>query len=147
MAFAEYQEETGVLAFPTRAEFNDFFRGSGYRLTRRVLRECPATTAFFARNDVVAAGVLQALGEANVSVPARMSVLSYYDTLLASCLAPPLTSVRTPIEEAGRLAVGRLVDAIEGGDKEFSGIRLPTSLVVRGSTSPPPGAQGEYGVV
>jgi DNA-binding LacI/PurR family transcriptional regulator len=69
-----------------------------------------------------------------------MSVLSYYDTVLASCVAPPLTSVRTPIEEAGRLAVSRLIDAIEGGESAFPGICLPTALVVRASTGPAPGA-------
>jgi LacI family transcriptional regulator len=85
---------------------------------------------------VVAAGTLQALREAGVAVPERISLLSYYDTLLASCLAPPLTSVRTPIEEAGRLAVDRLIDSIEPGETTFPGTMLPTSLIPRDSTGP-----------
>jgi len=138
VTLVEYQDQDGVLSFATRAQFNDFFRQSGYRTTQRLLKERPETTAIFARNDVVAAGVLQALRDAEVPVPARMSVMSYYDTVLAACAAPPLTSVRTPIEEAGRLAVGRLIDAIEGGETQFPGIRLPTSLVIRASTGPAP---------
>lgn len=139
MALTELRETAEVLSFGTRAEYNDFFRGSGYRLTRRMLQDRPEVTALFARNDVVAAGVLQALRDAEVPVPARLSVLSYYDTLLASCVAPPLTSMRTPIEEAGRIAVARLIDAIESGQSRFPGLLLPTALVVRGSTGPPPG--------
>jgi DNA-binding LacI/PurR family transcriptional regulator len=144
LALAEYRETTAVLDFATRAEYNDFFRGSGYRLTQQMLRDRPAISAVFARNDVVAAGVLQALRDAGVAVPARVSVLSYYDTLLASCVAPPLTSMRTPIEEAGRIAVARLIDAIEGGETQFPGLLLPTSLVVRGSTAAAPASQREY---
>jgi LacI family transcriptional regulator, galactose operon repressor len=140
MALTELRETGEVLSFPTRAQYNDFFRGSGYQLTRQMLRERPEITAVFARNDVVAAGVLQALRDADVPVPARVSVLSYYDTLLASCVAPPLTSMRTPIEEAGRIAVDRLIDAIESHQSPFPGLLLPTSLVVRGSTGPPAGA-------
>jgi DNA-binding LacI/PurR family transcriptional regulator len=144
MTLEECRETSAVLDFATRAAYNDFFRGSGYRLTRQVLRDHPAITAVFARNDVVAAGVLQALRDVEIAVPSRMSVLSYYDTLLASCVAPPLTSMRTPIEEAGRIAVGRLIDAIEGGETQFPGLLLPTSLVVRGSTAPAPGSQRKY---
>src|SRR5207302_7090562 len=103
------------------------------------LSERPETTAVFTRNDVIAAGVLQALREAGIAVPDRISVLSYYDTLLARCASPPLTSVHTPIEEAGRLAVGRLIDAIEGRVSSFEGIQLPTSLIIRDSTAPAPG--------
>jgi LacI family transcriptional regulator, galactose operon repressor len=137
MALVEYQELTGTLELATRAEYNDFFLGSGCRLARRMLDERPETTAVFARNDLVAAGVLQALREAGVAVPGRMSVLSYNDTLVAKCVAPPLTSVRTPIEESGRVAVNRLIDAIEGGETRFPGIQLPTSLIIRDSTGLP----------
>jgi len=133
-----YQEAPGRLPGRTRAEYNAFFLNSGYQLTRRMLSERPDLTAIFARNDVVAAGVLQALREAAISVPQQMSVLSYYDTLIAACTVPPLTSVRTPIEEAGRLAVGRLIDAIEGGETRFAGVHLPTSLIIRQSTGPAP---------
>jgi DNA-binding LacI/PurR family transcriptional regulator len=44
--------------------------------------------------------------------------------------------VRTPIEEAGRLAVDRLIDGIENGETAFPGSLLPTSLVIRESTAP-----------
>src|SRR5262249_45204731 len=54
MTLVEFRETTAPLAFATRAETNDFFRGSGGRLMRQILRERPEVTAVFARNDVIA---------------------------------------------------------------------------------------------
>jgi LacI family transcriptional regulator len=133
----EYLETSETPSFKTREEYDDFYLGSGYRLARQMLREQPETTAVFVRNDLLAAGVLRALHEAGVPVPARMSVLSYNDTSLARGATPPLTSIRSPIEEAGRLAVNRLIEAAEGGDPSFPGIELPTSLIIRASTAAP----------
>src|SRR5688572_24386678 len=135
----DYLEQEGPLDYRTQAEYLEFFLGSGYRLARRMLAERPETTAVFARNDVLAAGVLQALRDAGVAVPEQISVLSYNDSLLAACAAPPLTSIRTPVREAGELAVRRLIEAIEGGELTFPGVLVPTSLVVRASTGPAPG--------
>jgi DNA-binding LacI/PurR family transcriptional regulator len=134
----EYLELTEPLAYESQAEYVDFFLGSGYRLTRKMLAENPRATAVFVRNDVLAAGALQALRDACIEVPGRISVLSYNDSLLAACAAPPLTSIRTPVREAGRLAVQQLIQAIEGGEPKFPGILVPTSLVVRASTGPAP---------
>jgi len=142
MQLHEYVEEPGSFSFAsfaTWADMNDFERRSGYRLTRRLLREHPETTAIFARNDVIAVGVLRALREAHLPVPERVSVMGYLDIhLVATSTVPPLTSVRTPIAEAGRIAVARLIDAVEKGETHFPGVHLPPSLVIRESTGTAP---------
>jgi len=135
LEIVELFETEEPLEYRTQAEYVEFFLESGYRLALRMLREHPRTTAVFARNDVLGAGVLHALRDAGVPVPGRMSVVSYNDTLVAACAAPPLTSVRTPIREAGRLAVERLIQAIERGEAGFPGRLLPTEFIVRGSTA------------
>lgn len=132
----QYLEQDEPLDYTSQGEYLEFFLGCGYRLTRRLLRERPETTALFARNDVLAAGILQALRDAGISVPRQVSVISYNDSLVAFCAAPPLTAIHTPVQEAGRLAVERLFQAIDGGEASFPGIMLPSSLVVRGSTAP-----------
>lgn len=137
LILAEFLETPDAPSFKTREEYDDFYLGSGFRLAQQMLRTHPETTAVFARNDLLAAGVLRALHEAGVPVPARMSVLSYNDTSLARGAFPPLTSFRSPVEAAGRLAVDRLIEAVEGGDPHFPGMELPTSLIVRASTAAP----------
>lgn len=134
---AEYREQEAPLDYKSQAEYIAYFLGSGFRLTQRMLQERPETTAIFTRNDVLAAGVLQALHAARVEVPRQISVISYNDSLVAACASPPLTAIHTPVRDAGSLAVERIIQAIEGGKPTFEGVLLPTSLVERSSTAPP----------
>lgn len=111
---------------------------NGYLLTQELLRASERATAIFARNDFLAIGALKALREAGIAVPQEMSVVGYNDTVLARYTDPALTSVRTPIAQAGEIAVERLVKAIETKESEFPGTVLPTSLTLRDSCAPPP---------
>jgi LacI family transcriptional regulator len=138
LELVEYREQDDPLDYGSQSEYISFFLGSGYRLTQQMLRERPETTAVFTRNDVLAAGVLQGLHAAGVSVPGQISVISYNDSLVAACASPPLTAIHTPVREAGSLAVERIIQAIEGRNPSFEGVLLPTSLVERSSTAPPP---------
>jgi len=106
---------------------------NGYRAVRRLLREEQKFTAIVARNDFLALGALRALREAGRSVPRDISVVGYTDSIHALCADPPLTSVRTPIAEAGEIAVRRLVCSIEARGEDVTGIMLPTSLTLRES--------------
>jgi LacI family transcriptional regulator len=110
---------------------------NGYLLTQEFLREGGEATAIFARNDFLALGAMRALREAGLRVPQDISVIGYNDTILARCADPPLTSVRTPIAQAGSLAVERLIQAIEEKETRFPGVMLPTSITERASCAPP----------
>jgi len=55
---------------------------------------------------------------------------------MAAWTAPPLTTVRQPIVEKGRLAARLLIQQMQGREVE-SPPPLETSLVVRGSTARP----------
>ncbi|HEX2221203.1 MAG TPA: LacI family DNA-binding transcriptional regulator [Candidatus Limnocylindria bacterium] len=96
-------------------------------------------TAIVTMSDVVAIGVLNAALDAGVQVPGRLSIIGFDDVPAASWTSPRLTTVHQPIREKGRLAARRLIDAIRSGSGRHSGTdRLPTRLVVRGSTASPP---------
>lgn len=110
---------------------------NGYLLTKELLADPGDVTALFARNDFIALGAMKAVMEAGLSIPDDISVVGYNDTILARCAYPGLTSVHTPIAEAGVIAVERLIRSIEGKKDEFVGTMLPTSLTVRDSCSPP----------
>ncbi len=94
-------------------------------------------TAVFAESDDIAARVLGVLRLQRVDVPGRLSVLGFDDQELAEWL--DLTTVAQPAVEVGR-AAAQLVTAI-AGDPDADTARhvvLPTRLIPRGSTAPPP---------
>jgi DNA-binding LacI/PurR family transcriptional regulator len=96
-------------------------------------------TAVVAFNDLMALGVISRLAERSVAVPTEMSVVSFDDIPMAAMCTPPLTSVAMPTELAGRVAVDLLLSLLrpEGAGGDRSQRRLPTQLIVRGSTAPP----------
>jgi DNA-binding LacI/PurR family transcriptional regulator len=90
-------------------------------------------TALVAFNDLLAIGVLQQLERRGVGVPGALSVVGYDDIFGAAFCHPPLTTVASPAEEAGRA----LIDLLLGSADEPTRTVLPTRLIVRSSTGPP----------
>ena len=93
-------------------------------------------TAVLAMSDMAAIGVLGAADAAGLKVPGDLSVVGYDDLPMAAWTSPPLTTVRQPIVEKGRLAARLLIQRLQG-KVATSPPPLSTSLVVRGSTSRP----------
>src|SRR5207245_5713113 len=87
-------------------------------------------------------GVLGAASAAGFKVPGDISVVGYDDLPMAAWTSPPLTTVRQPIVEKGRVAARLLIQRLQG-KVVTSPPPLRTSLVVRGSTSRPKEAPGQ----
>jgi LacI family transcriptional regulator len=109
---------------------------AGYRAMQKLLAQGPRPTAMIATNDLVAYGMMEALETAGVSVPRQISVLGFDD--LGQDTHPPVTTIRTDSAEVGRLAVRSLLSQIEDGAASQGRIAVPTELVIRTSTAPPP---------
>jgi DNA-binding LacI/PurR family transcriptional regulator len=93
-------------------------------------------TAIFATCDIMAAGVLQEAHVSHLRVPDDLSLVGFDDTY-ASHLTPPLTTVRQPMEELGRVAVRLAMTSRESAATVPLRERLTTQLIVRESTAPP----------
>lgn len=95
-------------------------------------------TAIFATCDIIAAGILQEAYARKLRVPDDLSLVGFDDTY-ASYLTPPLTTVRQPMAELGRVAVrlamASRTDATAMAHPQTE--RLTTHLIVRASTAPP----------
>lgn len=89
-------------------------------------------TALVTFNDLIAIGALQHLERIGVAVPEQVSVVGADDVFGASFCHPPLTTVTSPAEQAGRA----LVDLVTG--TAVPDPVLPSTLVVRASTGPAP---------
>jgi DNA-binding LacI/PurR family transcriptional regulator len=91
-------------------------------------------TALVAFNDLVAIGVLRRLEQRGVAVPGEVSVTGFDDVFGSDFCHPPLTTVATPTEEAGRALVDVLLAADLTGEPRRT--VLPGQLRVRASTGP-----------
>jgi DNA-binding LacI/PurR family transcriptional regulator len=88
--------------------------------------------AIFACSDVTAISLMGALRERGVHIPGQVRVVGYDDILLSMHVHPTLTTVRQPIEQAGRALVALLFESMAGAPRR--NIVLPTELIVRDSS-------------
>ena len=95
-------------------------------------------TAVFAGSDEVALGVIEAARVRGLRVPENLSIVGFDDTQVASMASPPLTTVRQPLREMGRVAVRTASRLAAGETIDSYHVELATELVVRASTAPPP---------
>jgi len=91
-------------------------------------------TGVLAMSDMAAIGVLGAAASARLRVPEDLSVVGFDDIPASAWTSPPLTTVRQPIVEKGRLAARILIQRMNGKSVD-SPRPLSTTLVVRKSTS------------
>jgi len=96
-------------------------------------------TAIFAASDEMAVGAVHAVREAGLRVPEDISVIGIDDHEMAEFFE--LSTVAQPVREQGRLAAMLLLDALDE-EVDLPGtpraITVPTRLVVRRTTAPPP---------
>lgn len=107
-------------------------KGHAARIGRFLERQRP--TAVFTLHDYLAADVLEAAAELGLRVPDELALASFDDDPPAADLPVPLTAVRQPREQLGRMAARLVIERIEGRRTETARIVLPTQLVVRRSS-------------
>lgn len=97
-------------------------------------------TACIVFNDLLAIGMLQRLRERGIRVPEDISIVGSDDIFGADFCNPPLTTIASPIEQAGRVAVSMLLSQLNpiygGGNRKLA--VMPTHLTIRASTGPAP---------
>jgi LacI family transcriptional regulator len=81
--------------------------------------------------------VYEAARQRGLRVPQDLSVVGVDDLPMSAWSSPPLTTVRQPLAEMGKVAAEMLGTLVEGLTLSSRRIELATELVVRGSTAPP----------
>ena len=138
--FEEGLAENGLRLSPEHRCEGAYTFESGIECGARLLAGKNRPTAIFAGNDEMAAGVYKAARDAGLEIPRDLSIVGYDDSPLASRVWPPLTSVRLPIRDMGRMAAEKLLQRA-GEEPELAAVKTEVvpSLVVRQSTAAPPG--------
>lgn len=130
-------EEAGISPPPLWR--GDWTARSGYELGREIVAD-RSVTAVFAANDDMAFGLLRAAHEAGRRVPEELSIVGFDGVALSEFSSPPLTTVQQDFHRAGvelvRLVLAQLAEPGSIGYDQR--VLLPTTLLVRGTTAPPP---------
>ncbi|WP_444543111.1 LacI family DNA-binding transcriptional regulator [Microtetraspora niveoalba] len=92
-------------------------------------------TGIVCGSDPLALGVIRAARRQGMRVPRDVSVIGYDDSALMTCVDPPLTTIRQPIEAMGRAVVELLVNQIDGTAVATGELLFEPELVVRSSTA------------
>jgi DNA-binding LacI/PurR family transcriptional regulator len=92
-------------------------------------------------SDAMAIGAMIAARDLGLALPRDLSIVGFDDIELSAHVEPPLTTVHQPIREKGVEATRLLLAGIERHDPAPGRLVLPTRLVIRGSTAPPPDRQ------
>lgn len=106
---------------------------SGYRLTEALISK-HRITALFVANNVMTMGSLHYLQENNIQVPNNIAIIGFDDYEWAKITRPALSMVKQPSFELGETAAKILLERIEQPDDEYKEVRLPTELIIRGSS-------------
>ncbi len=133
-------DEVGVT--PTVVQARHTTPEAGEMGLRQILDAGADPTAMLCFSDAIAAGVVQCAVGRGLRVPVDLSVVGFDDNPLAQRMRPPLTTVRQDVEAKGHAAAAALTAAIQraraGTPGRAKRLVLPTELIVRDSTAPPP---------
>lgn len=126
-------KDAGIKPDPDLEVSGDYSRESGVQAVEELLDRTTDFTAVFGGNDLMAIGALAAFQNTGMSVPKNVSVIGFDDMPLAQDVTTPLSTVRLPLDAAGRHSVALAF----AGEVHTRTVRLKHELVVRKSTAAP----------
>lgn len=136
--FVRAMDEAGIEVPPGRIILGDYTSEFGAKAANVLLDNPDRPSAILACSDYIAIGVMKTVRDLGLSIPADVSLVGFDDMAFAELVDPPLTTVRQPVQDMGRLAVRLLIDMLEGHTPSPTTTRLPVKLITRHSVAPFP---------
>jgi DNA-binding LacI/PurR family transcriptional regulator len=137
--FSGYQSALEAANLPIQTEYIGYGNGSsegGDSAMSELLSLQQPPTAVFCYNDMTALGALVEVRARGLRVPDDLSMAGFDDLPIIQYLDPPLTTVRQPMYQMGRMAMEILLELMEGKTRAHD-THVAGELMVRGSTAPP----------
>jgi DNA-binding LacI/PurR family transcriptional regulator len=136
MRYAGYLQAHEARGITPRAQLTrpvPFVTEAIQRDLETLLSEGHPLDAIFASSDMTAIAAISTLRRVGKQVPNDIPVVGYDDISLAANFHPALTTIRQPIEAAGKALVNALLAQI--ADDKPTSVLLPTALVQRESSN------------
>jgi DNA-binding LacI/PurR family transcriptional regulator len=105
----------------------------GKEAMARLMGLAERPTAVLAASDTLAIGAMAAARDLGIDIPGDVSIAGFDDIDIAAYCNPPLTTVRVPAYEIGRVAVKVILDMVRTGNLDVQQYCLDTSLIIRKS--------------
>ncbi|WP_423923498.1 LacI family DNA-binding transcriptional regulator [Frigoribacterium sp. 2-23] len=136
--YAQALRSAGIARDPALTRDGEFEMGTARRAAQSLLTDPNPPTAVFAANDLSAIAVLRTALDLGLRVPDDLSVVGFDDIPEAAREQPPLTTVQQPMQQLGTVATTMLFAQLTDRPLTTTEVQLPTRLVVRDTTAPPP---------
>ncbi|WP_245891147.1 LacI family DNA-binding transcriptional regulator [Desmospora activa] len=107
----------------------------GYRAAKQLLQSQTPTAIIGGSHDITV-GVLRALKEAKMEIPADISLIGYDNIPQATNVEIPLTTVGTPLDKIAEQITQSLIKLIR--EETIDSPLLDSELIIRNSCAPPP---------
>jgi DNA-binding LacI/PurR family transcriptional regulator len=131
-------EQNGLTFDNDLVVFSDFKESGGIEATKKLLDRRDPPTAIIAGNNLMTVGVLMVLRERGICLPDQMSLVGFDDMPWYSLVSPPITVIKQPVNELGRVAIDLLLRRVSNDCEDFPlQVNFHVQLIVRGSTSHP----------
>jgi len=126
-------KQHGLSAAPSSVTTGNATTTNATEAAHRLLSQSQPPTAIITGNNLATIGVMRAVRERGLSIPADLSLVGIDDFEWADLFEPRLTLVEQPCAELGRQAATLLVERIArpGGDRRS--VRLEPKLKLRAS--------------
>jgi LacI family transcriptional regulator len=134
-------QSAGIEFDPELVRIGGFTEETAAAPAHELLTMADRATAIFAANDLSAIQTMRTAAELGIRVPEEISIVGFDNIPESALTEPPLTTVDQSIQALGHEAVRTLLDLIERGEPQPTEpvhITLPTKLVVRRTSAPPP---------
>jgi len=136
-AYQETMQDAGLTVHPQWIDYGYFDEPGGYTAVQRMKHLGPeAPSAYYAANDLMAAGILRGLAELNLRVPQDVSVVGTNNSYFSQQTCPSLTTIQVPYAEMGKKAVELLIAQISATSLAPFNVLEDCQLIVRESTGP-----------
>jgi len=132
-AYEEWCADRGQQVIATVAR-EDLSEGAGFAATVKLLRRARPPDAVHATLDRIALGALLAAQSRGLSVPHDLMVSGCADSEASKWARPGLTTVELHPSQIGDEAVKIVTALIEGREPVVSQVRVPSRIILRGST-------------
>jgi LacI family transcriptional regulator len=120
-------------AFIVNGEY--FSKEDGYNAMQKLLALKELPTAVFCASDMLAIGAIQAIQQANLSVPEDISIIGFDGIDIGQIFSPRLTTIRQDSRKMGKIAASNILTMIsENNFKKNNTIMVDTYLITGETT-------------